>query len=87
VGPAPDVGPLLVPDAPRRAAPALDPCHLGWYDVSVVSGGASRAGRRFVDPWDVEVPFDGASPITWTLRASVLVERDGRVLVVRQPSA
>jgi 8-oxo-dGTP pyrophosphatase MutT (NUDIX family) len=32
-----------------------------------------------------EVPFDGASPITWSLRANVLVVREGKVLMVRQP--
>jgi 8-oxo-dGTP pyrophosphatase MutT (NUDIX family) len=33
------------------------------------------------------VPYDGASPIRWTLRANVLVVRGGRVLMVRQPPA
>ena len=33
------------------------------------------------------MPFDGTSPIGWTLRANVLVGRDGKVLMVRQPPA
>jgi len=32
-----------------------------------------------------DVPFDGASPIGWYLAANVLVVRDGKVLMVRQP--
>lgn len=55
--------------------------------MGVVSGGAGRDGRRFVDPRGAEVPFDGASPVTWRLSAYVLVVRDGRVLMVRQPPA
>lgn len=47
--------------------------------------GARLGTRRFLDPLDAEVPYDGASPIRWTLRANVLVVRDGRVLMVRQP--
>ncbi|CAA9268212.1 MAG: hypothetical protein AVDCRST_MAG77-3775 [uncultured Chloroflexi bacterium] len=43
-----------------------------------------RGDRRFVDPLGAEVPFDGTSPITWSLRANVLVVRDGKVLMVRQ---
>ncbi len=31
------------------------------------------------------MPFDGASPIGWYLAANVLVVRDGKVLMVRQP--
>jgi len=50
-------------------------------------GGAARGGRRFVDPQGAEVPFDGASPISWRLSAYVLAVRDGRVLMVRQPPA
>jgi 8-oxo-dGTP diphosphatase len=48
-------------------------------------GDARGAGRRFVDPLGAEVAFDGASPIRWYLAANVLVVRDGRVLMVRQP--
>jgi 8-oxo-dGTP pyrophosphatase MutT (NUDIX family) len=55
--------------------------------VGVSSGGAGRDGRRFVDPLGAEVPFDGASPIGWYLAANVLVVREGRVLLVRQPPA
>ncbi len=51
----------------------------------MVSGGAGSDGRRFVDPLGAEVPYDGASPIGWYLAANVLVVRDGRVLMVRQP--
>jgi 8-oxo-dGTP diphosphatase len=52
--------------------------------VGVVSGEAGRDRRRFVDPRGAEVPFDGASPVTWRLSAYVLVVRDERVLMVRQ---
>lgn len=51
----------------------------------MTSGGAGRDGRRFVDPSGAEAPFDGASPIGWYLAANVLVLRDGKVLMVRQP--
>ncbi len=46
---------------------------------------AERGGRRFVDHLGAEVPLEGASPIGWYLAANVLVVRDGRVLMVRQP--
>jgi 8-oxo-dGTP pyrophosphatase MutT (NUDIX family) len=49
--------------------------------------GSSVSRRRFVDPLGAEVPFDGVSAIRWTLRANVLVVRDGKVLMVRQPPA
>jgi 8-oxo-dGTP pyrophosphatase MutT (NUDIX family) len=51
----------------------------------MVSGGAARDRRRFVDPQGAEVPFDGVSPIAWYLAANVLVVRDGKVLMVRPP--
>jgi ADP-ribose pyrophosphatase YjhB (NUDIX family) len=51
-----------------------------------VFGKASeRDARHFVDPLGAEVPFDGMSPIGWYLAANVLVVRDGKVLMVRQP--
>jgi 8-oxo-dGTP pyrophosphatase MutT (NUDIX family) len=55
--------------------------------VGVTRGGATRGGRRFVDPLGNEAPFDGVSPIGWYVAANVLVVRDGRVLMVRQPPA
>jgi 8-oxo-dGTP pyrophosphatase MutT (NUDIX family) len=58
----------------------------GQYEMGVVGGGPAHDGRRFVDPHGAEVPFDGASPITWRLSAYVLTVRDGRVLMVRQPA-
>ena len=51
----------------------------------VAGPGGESGGRRFVDPTGREVPFNGASPITWYLAANVLVVRDGKVLMVRQP--
>lgn len=53
--------------------------------MGAASDGARHEPRRFLDPSDAEVPFDGTSPITWTLRANVLVVRNGKVLMVRQP--
>lgn len=47
--------------------------------------GSRRDGRRFVDPLGAEVPYDGTTPIGWYLAANVLVVRDGKVLMVRQP--
>ena len=49
--------------------------------------GAEPNGLRFVDPLGAHVPYDGVSPITWYLAANVLVVRDGKVLMVRQPPA
>jgi 8-oxo-dGTP pyrophosphatase MutT (NUDIX family) len=76
-----------IEQVPAGAAPELEPGRPDWYDVGVGSGGAGRDDRRFVDPQGAEVPFDGTSPIGWYLAANVLVVREGKVLMVRQPPA
>ena len=45
----------------------------------------SGSARRFLTPLGEEVAYDGVSPIGLYLAANVLVVRDGKVLMVRQP--
>jgi hypothetical protein len=46
---------------------------------------SGETDRQFVSPLGEDVPHDGATPITWYVAANVLVVRDGRMLMVRQP--